>query len=207
MAKIKICGITNVDDATWVASLGAEYLGLNFAKESKRKISLEKAQEIVKILPPYIEKVGLFVNEEPQAVEKVLDNCQLDLMQFHGEESPEYCQQFKGRAKIIKAFRIQDAASLNQISQYQVDYYLLDAFVPGELGGTGASFNWDLAVQAKQFGRPIFLAGGLNPENVIGAIKKVEPFAVDVSSGVETSPRKKSVELMQTFIQNARKIA
>jgi len=205
MVKIKICGITNVKDATWVANLGADYVGLNFAKQSKRKISLEKAQEIIQILPPYIEKVALFVNEEPKVVEKVLANCKIDILQFHGEESPEYCQQFKDKAKIIKAFRIQDASSLDQISQYGVDFCLLDAFVPEAPGGTGQSFNWDLAVQAKQFGRPIFLAGGLNPENVIEAIKKVGPFAVDVSSGVESSPRKKSVELMQEFIKNARK--
>ena len=108
MVKVKICGITNTEDATWVANLGADYLGFIFAKESKRKISLEKAQEIVKTLPPYIEKVGLFVNEDPKVVEDVLTACQLNLLQFQGEESPEYCQRFKGKAKIIKAFKMKD---------------------------------------------------------------------------------------------------
>lgn len=206
MAKIKICGITNTEDATWVANLGADYLGVVFAKDSTRKISLEKAREILETLPLYIEKVGLFVNEDAKIIDKVLSSCKLDILQFHGEESPDYCQQFKGRAKIIKAFRIKDEASLNLISQYDVDFYLLDSFVEGEQGGTGQSFNWDLALRAKEFGRPIFLAGGLNPENVVEAIKKVQPYAVDVSSGVEASPRRKSVELMQEFINKVRKI-
>lgn len=204
--KIKICGITNVEDATWVANLGADYLGLNFTKESKRKISAEKAQQIINTLPPYIEKVGLFVNEDPEIVEKTLADCKLDVLQFHGDEGPEYCNRFKGKAKIIKAFRIKDEQSLSQISRYGVDFYLLDAFVEEEFGGTAQTFNWDLAVQAKKFERPIFLAGGLNPENVVEAIKKVQPYAVDVASGVESSPRRKNVELMQQFIQCVRSI-
>lgn len=206
MVKIKICGITNVEDAAWVANLGADYLGLNFAKTSKRKISAEKAQQIINTLPPYIEKVGLFANEDPEIVERVLADCKLDVLQFHGDEGPEYCNRFKGRAKIIKAFRVKDEQSLSQIPQYDVDFYLLDTFMEEALGGTGQTFNWDLAVQAKQFERPIFLAGGLNPENVVEAIKKVQPYAVDVSSGVESSPRRKSVELMQNFISCVRKL-
>lgn len=206
MVKIKICGITNVGDATWVANLGADYLGLNFTKESKRKISLEKAKEIANVLPPYIKKVGLFVNEEPKIVNKILSLCNLDMLQFHGEETPGYCNQFKGKAEIIKAFRLKDEESLRAIPAYDVDYYLLDTFIQGEQGGTGTTFNWDLALEVKQFGRPIFLAGGLSPENVVEAIKKVNPFAVDVSSGVEVSPRRKSMELMQEFIKNVRKI-
>lgn len=205
MVKIKICGITNSDDATWVANLGTDYLGLVFAKDSKRKVSIEKAQEIISVLPPYVEKVGLFVNQEVEIINKVLEQCKLDILQFHGEESPQYCSQFKERAKIIKAFRIKDEQSLEQIPQYDVDFYLLDAFVEGEPGGTGEAFNWDLALKVKEFGRSIFLAGGLNPENVTEVIKKVQPYAVDVSSGVESSPRRKNVELMQEFIKNARK--
>ena len=127
-------------------------------------------------------------------------------MQFHGEESPEYCSQFKGGPEIIKAFRIKDEESLGQISQYDVDFYLLDAFVQGEWGGTGRVFNWDLALRVKESGRPIFLAGGLNPENVAEAIKKVQPYAVDVASGVEASPRRKSAKLMQEFIDKVRKV-
>jgi len=206
MTKIKICGITNTDDAVWVANVGADYLGLVFARDSKRKVSLQKAKEITGACPPYIQKVGLFVNEEPAVVDKTLAFCKLDILQFHGEETPNYCNQFKEKAKIIKAFRIKDEESLRQISQYDVDFYLLDAFVEGEQGGTGRAFNWDLAVQAKQFGRPIFLAGGLNPDNVAEAIKKVQPFAVDVSSGIESSPRRKNVELMRKFVDKVRKV-
>lgn len=206
MVKIKICGITNMEDGVWVANLGADYLGLIFAKESKRKVNLEKAQEIAKAIPPYIKKVGLFVNEDPKIVDKILVECQLDLVQFHGQESPDYCSQFKGKIEIIKAFMIKDEESINQISLYDVDFYLLDTFVEGKYGGTGQAFNWDLAVQAKQFGRPIFLSGGLNPDNVVEAIKKVEPYAVDISSGVESSPRRKNVELMREFITKIRKV-
>lgn len=206
MVKIKICGITNVEDAAWVANLGADYLGLNFTKASKRKISAEKAQQIINTLPPYIEKVGLFADEDPEIVEKTLADCKLDVLQFHGDEGPEYCNRFKGRAKIIKAFRVKDEQSLSRIPQYGVDFYLLDTFVEEALGGTGQTFNWDLAVRAKKFERPIFLAGGLSPENVVEAIKKVQPYAVDVSSGVESSPRRKSVELMQNFISRVRKL-
>jgi len=205
MPKIKICGVTNKEDAMWVANLAADYIGMIFAKESKRKISLENAKEIASLVPPYIKKVGVFVNEEPKVVEKLLEACKLDLLQFHGEESPEYCAQFKGKAEIIKAFRIKDEESLAQISQYDTDYYLLDSFREGEQGGTGQVFNWDLAIKAKEFGKPIFLSGGLTKDNVIDAIKKVAPFALDTASGVEASPRRKSVELMQEFIDKARK--
>lgn len=186
--------------------MGADYLGLVFAKGSPRKVSLDKALEIVKTVPPYIKKVGLFVNEEPAQVNKILTLCSLNVLQFHGEETAEYCREFKGAAEVVKAFRIRDEESLAQIPQYDVDFYLLDAFVEGTQGGTGETFNWDLACRAKEFGRPIFLAGGLNPDNVAQAIKKVQPYAVDVSSGVENSPRRKSTELMQAFVDKVRKM-
>ncbi len=206
MAKIKICGITNLEDANWVANLGADYLGLIFAKDSKRKVSLDKAKEITSAVPPYVKTVGLFINEEPEIVDKMLTLCKLDMLQFHGQESPDYCAQFKGRAEIIKGFRMKDEQSLERIPQYDVDFYLLDAFAQGEWGGTGKVFNWELALKAKEFGRPIFLAGGLNPENVSEAIKRVQPYAVDVASGVESSPRRKSVELILEFIDKVRKV-
>ncbi|MFH1046599.1 MAG: phosphoribosylanthranilate isomerase [Candidatus Omnitrophota bacterium] len=206
MAKIKICGITNKEDAAWVANLAADYLGIVFAKDSKRNVSEKTALEIVQAVPAYLEKVGLFVNEDPKVVLKILSLCKLNVLQFHGEESPEYCQQFKGQAQIIKAFRIKDASTLEQMPRYDVDFYLLDAYVEGEQGGTGATFNWDLALKAKELGKPIFLAGGLTVENVAEAIKKVQPYAVDVSSGVEASPRRKDIGLMQQFIQKVEKV-
>lgn len=206
MTKIKICGITNTEDAVWAANLGIDFLGLVFARDSKRKVSLEKAQEIANVVPPYIKKVGLFVNEEPKIIDKVLLTCKLNVLQFHGEESAEYCRKFRQKAQIIKAFRIKDKESLSQISQYDCNFYLLDAYVQDEYGGTGQSFNWELAIEAKRFERPIFLAGGLTPENVSQAIKKVQPYAVDVSSGVEASPRRKSVELMQGFVRSVRSV-
>lgn len=204
MVKIKICGITNVADAVWAANLGVDYIGLVFAKESPRKVSLKMAREIAATLPPYIRKAGVFVNEDAAVVEKALKACGLSLLQFHGDESAEYCRRFKGRAQVIKAFRISGAESLQNIPPYDVDFYLLDTFVEGVPGGSGQSFNWDLAVQAKEFGRPLFLSGGLNAENVAQAIKKVEPYAVDVSSGVESSPRRKDVALMGKFVARVR---
>ncbi|MBU3933195.1 MAG: phosphoribosylanthranilate isomerase [Candidatus Omnitrophica bacterium] len=206
MVKVKICGITNTGDAIWAANLGADYLGLVFARDSKRKVGLARAKEIADAVPPYIKKVGLFVDEEPGIVNKVLALCRLDVLQFHGQESPGYCNEFKGKAEIIKGFRMKDEESLNQISRYDVDFYLLDAFVEGETGGTGQTFNWDLALKVKEFGRPLFLAGGLNPGNVVQAVKKVQPYAVDVASGVESSPRKKNVESMKEFIDKIRKM-
>ena len=206
MPKIKICGITNKEDAMWVANLAADYLGLIFAKDSKRKINMDNAKEIAAAVPPYIKKVGVFVNEEAKVVAKILESCKLDALQFHGQETPEYCAQFKGEAEIIKAFRIKDEESLSQISQYDTDFYLLDSFVEGEQGGTGEIFNWDLAQKVKEFGKPIFLSGGLTCNNITEAIKKVDPYAVDVASGVESSPRRKSVELMQEFIDKVRKV-
>jgi phosphoribosylanthranilate isomerase len=205
MAKIKICGITNKEDAMWVANLAADYLGMVFAKESKRNISEKAALEIIEAIPPYMQKVGLFVNEEPKTVDKIITKCKLDLVQFHGEESADYCREFKGRVKVIKAFRVKDQESLMAIPQYDVDFYLLDAFVDEERGGTGATFDWDLALKAKEFGKPLFLAGGLNAENVTEAIKKVQPYAVDVSSGVEASPRRKNIDLMLEFIKKVEK--
>ena len=206
MVKVKICGITNPEDAVWAANLGADYMGLVFVKNSKRKVSLEKAKEIIDAVPPYIKKVGVFVNEDPGIINKILEHYRLDMLQFHGEEPPNYCHQFKIRIEVIKAFRVKDEQSLSQISQYDVNFYLLDAFVQEEYGGTGQTFNWDLAIKAKQPCRPIFLSGGLNPDNVVEAVKKVRPYAVDVSSGVESSPRRKSVELMKEFIDKVRKI-
>ncbi|MFH1245882.1 MAG: phosphoribosylanthranilate isomerase [Candidatus Omnitrophota bacterium] len=204
MVKIKICGITNVTDAVWAANLGVDYIGLVFAKESPRKVSLKMAREIAAAIPPYIAKAGVFVNEEAAVVEKTLAACGLNLLQFHGDESVEYCNGFKGRAKVIKAFRISSQESLENIPRYDTDFYLLDTFVEDIPGGSGQSFNWDFAVQAKEFGRPLFLAGGMNAGNVVQAVKKVNPYAVDVSSGVESSPRRKNVELMREFVSRVR---
>lgn len=208
MIKVKICGVTNFDDALLVANLGAEYLGLNFWKDSPRKVSVKMAKDIVSKMPPFVATVGLFVDEPLEEITKIVKKAGLKAVQLHGSETPEYCGQLSlaCAVPVIKAFRIQDEQSIEAMKPYTeaVNYFLLDAYVPGEVGGTGATFNWDLAVKAKDLGKPIFLAGGLTPENVTEAIEKVMPFAVDVASGVERLPRRKDYDKMNTFIRKAR---
>ncbi|MFB0526672.1 MAG: phosphoribosylanthranilate isomerase [bacterium] len=207
MVKIKICGITNEKDALWAVNLGADYIGFNFYKDSPRKISPKLAGQIIGRLPPFTQPVGLFVNAEMKAIKRIAEKCRLNLVQLHGEETPEYCRELQtqsARLKIIKAFRMRGKENLGDIERYNVDYYLLDSYVPGIEGGTGEIFNWDLAVEAKQFNKPVFLAGGLTPDNVVQAIEKVNPYGVDVASGVERTPRRKDYDLMREFINRIR---
>lgn len=209
MARIKICGITNVQDALWAANLGVDFIGLNFYKQSLRKVSLAMAKNIVNELPSFVKVIGVFVDEDLRTVRKIVSVCHLDMVQFHGNESPQCCSEIyfpNAELKIIKAFRIKDENSLQNMGEYSdfVNYYLLDTYVPEKAGGTGETFNWEFALKAKKFGRPIFLSGGLTPDNVKEAIEKVHPFSVDVASGVEKTPRRKSYEKMKEFIQKVR---
>ena len=200
--KVKICGITNPADATAAAEAGADLLGFVFCEQSPRRVSLEAAAAIIRELPPSIVKVGVFVNAPADLVYRGIGECGLNLLQFHGEETPEYCVQFGVMS--MKALRIRDERSLEALAAYRTDAWLLDAFTPDRLGGTGKCFNWDLAVQARDLGRPIFLAGGLTPQNVSEAVRKVRPYAVDVSSGVEAVPGRKDHKKVRAFIQGAR---
>ncbi len=198
MVRIKICGITNIEDALLVNVLGADALGFVFA-DSLRKIDVEAAEEISSALSSSISKVGVFVNEKAEKVKTIASRCRLDVLQFHGSESPAYCANFS--QKVVKAFRVKDFCDLNNMSNYDVDAFLLDAFVEGKLGGTGKIFNWEIAKKAKDFGKPIILSGGLNPENVVEAVNFVQPYAVDVSSGVEERPGKKDPNKIRAFIE------
>jgi phosphoribosylanthranilate isomerase len=200
--KVKICGITSLEDASCAADAGADALGFIFFEASPRFISLEAAARIVQKLPPHIVRVGVFVDAPEDLVLRVIAGCGLNLLQFHGNESPEYCGQFGLMS--MKAFRIKDAASLKALTDYSTDAWLLDSYVADKPGGTGEKFNWELARQAGQFGRPVFLAGGLTPENVADAIRQAQPYAVDVSSGVEISPGKKDHEKVRAFIRAAK---
>jgi phosphoribosylanthranilate isomerase len=200
--KVKICGITNVADGLAAAEAGADMIGLMFYERSPRHISLATAAGISRALPPFIVKVGVFVNPDEDAVMRAIGDCGVSLLQFHGEETPEFCTQFGVMS--MKAFRVRDEESLAALPKYQTDAWLLDAFSPNAYGGTGAKFNWDLATEAKLMGRPIFLAGGLTPENVGAAICQVQPFGVDVSSGVESAPGKKDHAKVRAFVQAAR---
>lgn len=200
--KVKICGITSVADGVAAAEAGADMLGLMFYERSPRHISFATAAEISRALSPFVVKVGVFVNPDEDTVMRAIGECGVTLLQFHGEETPEFCTQFA--AMTMKAFRVRDAASLSALPNYATDAYLLDAYSPAAHGGTGAKFNWDLAIEAKQHGKPIFLAGGLTPENIGAAVRQVEPFGVDVSSGVESAPGQKDHAKVRAFIEAVR---
>lgn len=197
--KVKICGITSVADAVAAAEAGADMIGLMFYDRSPRYITVERAAEISRAVSPFIVKVGVFVNPDEDTVMRAIGDCGVSLLQFHGEETPEFCTQFG--AMSMKAFRVRDAGSLLALPNYATDAYLLDAYSPDAHGGTGAKFNWDLALEAKAHGKPIFLAGGLTPENVGAAVRQVHPFGVDVSSGVESAPGQKDHAKVRAFIQ------
>jgi len=203
MTKIKICGITNKEDALWAINLEVDALGFIFA-DSPRRVEPEIVQGIIELLPPFISSVGVFANEDRKKVEEITESCGLTTLQFHGQESPSYCEGFK--QKIVKAFRIKNKSVLKKAAQYQdkVDAYLLDTYSPFTYGGTGKTFDWPIAKEIKKFGLPIILSGGLGPENVKEAIRKVEPYGVDVSSGVEEKPGKKNLEKLINFVRIVR---
>jgi len=198
--KIKICGITNLGDALLAVDLGADALGFIFYPESKRHITVQKAADICNVLPPFVSKVGVFVDELEYEIEKALSECLLTGLQFHGDEPPGFCQKFP--AKSIKAIRVKDETSLTAAQEYNVDAILLDTYTDSERGGTGKIFDWTLAKKAQELlAPPIILSGGLNPENVAEAIRQVQPYAVDVASGVEREPGKKDSEKLRRFFE------
>jgi len=203
---VKICGITNEADALAAAEAGADAVGFMFYESSPRFVTPERVRPIAAALPARIAKVGVFVNKPMLEVKLLADLCGLDTLQFHGDEPPDYCRAFAER-KVWKAIAVKDSASLGRLPLYEVDAWLLDAFVPGQRGGTGASFNWDLAGEANKLGHPILLAGGLTPGNVTDAVRRVQPWGVDVSSGVELSPGRKDPTKVREFIQAARAAA
>jgi phosphoribosylanthranilate isomerase len=202
--KVKICGITNAADALAAVEAGADALGFMFYEPSPRHVAIRQAAEIIRELPPFIMRAGVFVDAPEDTVMRAIGDCGLTLLQFHGQEPPEYCTLFGLMS--MKAFRMRDAESVRALQNYPTDAWLLDAFVADKLGGTGEKFNWDLAIEAKKLGRPIFLAGGLTPGNVAEAVRSVHPFAVDVSSGVEASPGKKDHAKVRDFIAAAKSV-
>ena len=204
MTKIKICGTTNKHDAILASQLGADMLGFIFYKGSKRYVEPRTASDIINELPPYILKVGVFVNEDPKKVREIAADAALNALQFHGDETPEYCNAFKDEFKVIKAFRLKDRKSLDDINKYDVDYYLLDTYSKDSHGGTGEAFDWKI-LEDFEFLKPVILSGGITPDNVAKAIKEVAPYGVDVASGVEASPGRKDAELLKRFIHNVRK--
>lgn len=201
MTKVKICGITTLDDALMAAEAGADALGFIFFEKSPRNIAPEQAARIIAGLPPFVQAVGLFVNAELDFVNETADRCRLDIVQLHGDESPAYCDGV--RRRVMKAFRVRGLESLAPMVGYRVAGFVLDAWSPNAYGGTGARFDWDCAIAAKEKG-PIVLAGGLDPDNVAAAVAKVQPYGVDVSSGVELSPGRKDPDKVRRFIRQAK---
>ncbi|MFH1594488.1 MAG: phosphoribosylanthranilate isomerase [Candidatus Omnitrophota bacterium] len=205
MTKVKICGITNREDAEKAYELGADFIGFIFAEKSSRRINPEAAQKIIAKLPKELPKVGLFLNQDLGEVMRTAKDCAIDIIQLHGDEDPHYCESLKREFRIIKVFKIKDTLSAPGPKGYEdVDYYLFDTYVKDVDGGTGVSFNWDI-LRGKEFEKPIFLAGGLTPLNVTEAISVASPYAVDVTSGVERSCGKKDHKLLKEFIDNAKK--
>ena len=200
--KVKICGITNAEDAVAAVDAGADALGFMFYPPSPRGVTREVAAQIIRQLPPFVAKVGVFVNPSEEEVRLAITGCGLDTVQFHGEESPEFCRQFG--LKTLKAFRVQGLETLKLLPTYSTMAWLLDSFVAGTRGGTGNTFNWDIAMQAVKLGGRVILAGGLTPDNAAEAVRKVRPFALDVSSGVESAPGRKDAAKVRAFIAAAK---
>ena len=202
MVRIKICGITNLSDAMTAVELGADALGFVFFEGSPRYIKHGEAGTIIKNLPSFVTTVGVFVNERPEQIERIINLTGIDVVQLHGDEPPEMCNISR---RIIKAIRVKSLESLEPLKDYKdkVSAFLLDTYTPDIFGGTGQKFNWDIAVYAKQFGR-IILAGGLTPDNVAEAVRQVRPYGVDVSSGVESERGKKDHKKMKLFIERAK---
>jgi len=201
--RIKICGITHAADARAAVEAGADALGFMFYEPSPRHITPAAAADIIRELPPFVAKVGVFVDAAEEFIREVIARCGLDTLQLHGSESPEFCGRFAG-LKVVKAFRLVDLDSLHPLPTYLTHAWLLDSYVPGKPGGTGARFNWNLAIEANKLGRPIILAGGLTPQNIAEAVRQVRPFGVDVSSGVEAAPGRKDPHKVRDFIAAAR---
>ena len=202
MARVKICGITNFEDAKAAIVYGADALGFVFYPKSPRAVTPETAKAIISSLPPFITVVGVFVDKDRGKLEKIASFAGLNIIQLHGSEPPKDCH--AGR-KVIKAIRVKDMSDLEPLNRYKaVSAFLLDTYSPDSIGGTGQIFNWEIAVEAKKFGR-IILAGGLNPENVEDAINQVQPYGVDVSSGVEGPTKgEKDHKKLRLFIERAK---
>ena len=200
MTKVKICGFTDPDNARDASIAGVDAVGLVFYDKSPRNVDVQKAQEIIDALPPFVNRVGLFVNANPSFVDEILCEVPLDTLQFHGDESLLDCTQYQ--MPFIKSLRVRPDTNVVQVAEQfsSARAILLDSFNPSSFGGTGEAFDWSLA--CVDISLPIILAGGLNSDNVSSAIRQVRPYAVDASSGVESAPGVKDIDKIEAFIRN-----
>ena len=199
IVKVKICGITNYKDAAAAIDMGADLLGLNFYPKSPRYIAPAKAVEIINKLPAFIDLAGVFVNESIEKIHETKNFCQLDWIQLHGDESPEFCKQFLSHSvKIMKAIRVKDQKDIERAESFFTDAILLDAFDPEKYGGTGLTFDWNIV---GHIGKRIFLSGGINPDNAAAAVE-LGVYGIDVCSGVEAEPGKKDHKKMKKLFEN-----
>jgi len=198
---VKFCGITNLEDARFAASLGADAVGFIFYPQSERYVDPQKAAEIVARLPEHVSKIGVFVNASKSEILDVVGSVKLSAVQLYGKEGPDDLVNFE--TSVIKVFRVDPTFDVERMKNYIVDAFLLDTYHAGLYGGSGKTFDWNIAVKAKEYGK-IILSGGLNPDNIEAAIRLVQPYGVDVSSGVERAPGKKDREKMRDFISRAR---
>ena len=201
--KVKICGITNVEDALAAIEMGADLLGFNFYPQSKRYVTPDQARAIIDKLPTFVDIAGIFVNAAGEHVRAVAKMCSLNWVQLHGDETPEYCDALRWiSAKVIKAIRIKDAADIETANTFYTDAILLDAFHPEEYGGTGQKFDWNLV---RRLQTRVFLAGGITPENAVEAVE-VGAYGIDICSGIESGPGKKDHEKMQKLFDNIKHV-
>jgi phosphoribosylanthranilate isomerase len=199
--KVKICGLTNHEDAKAAMELGADLLGFNFYPKSPRYIQPDKAAEIIHKLPAFIDVVGVFVNHSIDEIREIASRCQLDWIQLHGDENPDLCRWLAyDSVKLMKALRVKDSEDLKQVDSYLTDAVLLDAYDPTKYGGTGLTFDWNII---GHMGRRVFLAGGINPSNAVAAVE-LGVYGIDVCSGVEASPGKKDHKKMKALFDNVR---
>lgn len=206
--RVKVCGLTRAADVAASVTAGADALGWVLVPSSPRHVPLTAAVNLARPVPPFISRVALFVDPRPVDVEAALATGAFDTLQFHGDESPEFCGRFFHHARVVKAFRVRGPETLNRLESYRgvTHGWLLDAHVPGIQGGTGTRFDWDLAVGAVGKGHPVILAGGLTPENAAEAVEQVRPHAVDVSSGVEARPGEKDTARVRAFLRAVRAV-
>jgi phosphoribosylanthranilate isomerase len=201
IAKVKICGITNFEDAAAAMDMGADLLGFNFYPKSPRFVAPDKAADIINKLPGFIDVAGVFVNASIEQVRETITQCQLDWVQLHGDESPQFCQSFLSLSvRTMKAIRVKDESDIQDAENYFTDAILLDAFDPEKYGGTGLTFDWNIV---GHIGKRVFLAGGINPDNAVKAVE-LGVYGIDICSGIEAEPGKKDHKKMKRLFKNIR---